>query len=219
MEPDWQPPLHDDIRTVEHFDFCDKKIYRAYNLLSSYDRNNLIEEVEHELEQHEDKWDRCTEVTNYLVNRKLWHMQSWRYFFKLIKKHLYDYSELVGDESIKDLHVASCWAKRMKGVTQKLYDGQLYINYGNVHKHEYFDLGMIYYLKNPSRIYGTLIENEGREIIIPGDENSLLIHHSNINHQPVNPEPLVAQNYYRCVIVVDFVSPLKLEYFKKRNAQ
>ena len=166
MEPDWQPPLHDDPRTVEHFDFCDKKIYRAYNLLSSYDRNNLIEEVEHELEQHEDKWDRCTEVTNYLVNRKLWHMQSWRYFFKLIKKHLYDYSELVGDESIKGLHVASCWAKRMKGVTQKLYDGQLYINYGNVHKHEYFDLGMIYYLKNPSRIYGTLIENDNREIIL-----------------------------------------------------
>ena len=64
MKPDWEPPLHDDPRTVEHFDFCDKKIYRAYNLLSSYDRNNLIEEVEHELEQHEDKWDRCTEVTN-----------------------------------------------------------------------------------------------------------------------------------------------------------
>ena len=107
----------------------------------------------------------------------------------------------------------------MKGVTQKLYDNQLYINYGNTHKHEYFNLGMIYYLRNPSRIYGTLIENDDREIIIPGDENSLLIHHSDINHQPVNPEPLVAKNYYRCVLVIDFIDPLKLEYFKKRNAE
>ena len=36
-------------------------------------------------------------------------------------------------------------------------------------------------------MFGTLIENKDREIIIPGDENSLLIHHSDINHQPVMP--------------------------------
>ena len=76
---------------------------------------------------------------------------------------------------------------------------------------------MIYYLKNPSRIYGTLIENDDREIIIPGDENSLLIHQSNINHQPVNPEPLVAKDYYRCVLVVDFIAPYKLKYYRSLN--
>ena len=87
----------------------------------------------------------------------------------------------------------------------------------NVLPDEHFDLGMIYYLKNPSRIYGTLIENDDREIIIPGDENSLLIHQSNVNHQPVNPEPVVAKDYYRCVLVVDFVAPYKLEYYRSLN--
>ena len=27
-------------------------------------------------------------------------------------------------------------------------------------------------------------------IILPGDENSLLIHHSNVNHQPTNINPI-----------------------------
>ena len=52
---------------------------------------------------------------------------------------------------------------------------------------------------------------------IPGDENSLLIHQSNVNHQPVNPEPVVAKDYYRCVLVVDFVAPYKLEYYRSVN--
>ena len=207
----------EDKRKITHWSFCENELYRAYNLLSDYDRENLLWEIDDELKQHDDKWDRSTEVTNYLVSRKLVHMQTWRLFFKLVKKHLYNYSNIIGDPEIRKLKVASCWAKRMKGVTQKLYDGQLYINYGNTHKHEHFDLGMIYYLKNPSRIYGTLIENDDREIIIPGDENSLLIHHSNINHQPVNPEPAVAKDYYRCVLVVDFVAPYKLEYYRSLN--
>ena len=59
-------------------------------------------------------------------------------------------------------------------------------------------------------MFGTLIENEDREIIIPGDENSLLIHHSDINHQPVMPPKQIANKYYRCVIVVDFMHPSKI---------
>ena len=45
MKIDWQPPIHDDPRTVEHFDFCGNTIYRAYNLLSPYVRNQLVEEI------------------------------------------------------------------------------------------------------------------------------------------------------------------------------
>jgi len=44
----------------------------------------------------------------------------------------------------------------MRGTTDENYGNELYINYGNSHSHDNFDLGMIYYLKNPSRIYGTL---------------------------------------------------------------
>ena len=75
----------EDKRTTTHWTFCDNELYRAYNLLSEYDRENLLWEIDDELKQHDDKWDRSTEVTNYLVSRKLVHMQTWRLFFKLVK--------------------------------------------------------------------------------------------------------------------------------------
>lgn len=204
-----------DPRNVEHFDFCGNKIYRAYNLLSKYDRANLLKEIDNELEVCDDKWDSSVEATNRLQDRKLWYPTSWTNFFKLVKTHLYNYAEVTNNPRVKEYHVQSYWAKRMKGVSEENYAHELYINYGNSHSHKHFDLGMIYYLKNPSRIYGTLIENNDREIIIPGDENSLLIHHSHINHQPVMPPPVVAQQYYRCVIVVDFMHPSKLEAYER----
>lgn len=217
MTLDIGPVYPEDPRNVEHFDFCGNEIYRAYNLLSKYDMKNLLEEIDNELEVCEDKWDLSVEATNKLSQRKLWHKKSWTNFFKLVKKHLYNYSNIVSDPRIKEYKIQSYWAKRMRGTTQENYENELYINYGNSHSHDNFDLGMIYYLKNPSRIYGTLIENKDREIIIPGDENSLLIHHSHINHQPVMPPPVVAKEYYRCVIVVDFIHPSKVDHYEGRR--
>lgn len=215
MTPEELVEYPSDPRRVEHFDFCGNKIYRAYNLLSNYDRINLLKEIDNELEVCDDKWDSSVEATNKLQDRKLWYKTSWTNFFKLVKTHLHNYAEVTNNPRVKEYHVQSYWAKRMKGVSEENYAHELYINYGNSHSHENFDLGMIYYLKNPSRIYGTLIENNNREIIIPGDENSLLIHHSHINHQPVMPPPIVAQKYYRCVIVVDFMHPSKLKAYER----
>lgn len=205
-----------DPRTVEYFDFCGNTIYRAYNLLSEYDMSNLLDEIDNELEVSDDKWDLSVEATNQLPQRKIWYKTSWTNFFKMVKKHLYNYSEITNNPKVKEYKVQSYWAKRMRGTSEFNYNNELYINYGNSHNHENFDLGMIYYLKNPSRIYGTLIENNDREIIIPGDENSLLVHHSHINHQPVMPPPLVASQYYRCVIVVDFMHPSKIDYYESK---
>lgn len=178
-------------------------------MLTRYHMDRLLDEIDDELRVCEDKWDRSVEATNQLSKRKLIYKSSWYTFFRLVKKHLYNYAEITKDPKVKEYKVQSYWAKRMKGTNPEDYNNELYINYRNSHSHENFDLGMIYYLNNPSRIYGTLIENGDREIIIPGDENSLLIHHSHINHQPVMPPPTIANKYYRCVIVVDFMHPSK----------
>lgn len=207
----------EDPRNIEHFDFCENKIYRAYNMLSKYDAKNLLEEIDNELEVSEDKWDMSVEATNKLSIRKLWYKTSWTNFFKFVKIHLYNYAKITNNPKVREYKIQSYWAKRMKGTTEENYTNELYINYGNSHSHDNFDLGMIYYLKNPSRIYGTLIENNGREIILPGDENSLLIHHSHINHQPVMPPPIIASQNYRCVIVVDFMHPTKIDYYESRR--
>jgi hypothetical protein len=204
-----EDPYWNDDRDFQYFNFCGNTIYRAYNMLTRYHMDNLLEEIDDELRVCEDKWDRSVEATNELSKRKLIHKTSWYTFFRLVKKHLYNYAEITKNPKVKEYKVQSYWAKRMKGTNPEDYNNELYINYRNTHSHENFDLGMIYYLNNPSRIYGTLIENGDREIIIPGDENSLLIHHSHINHQPVMPPPIVANKYYRCVIVVDFMHPSK----------
>jgi hypothetical protein len=130
---------------------------------------------------------------------------------------LYNYAEITNNPRVKEYQVLSYWSKRMKENTEENYASESYINYGNSHSHEGFDLGMIYYLKNPSRIYGTLIENNNREIIVPGDENSLLIHHSQVNHQPAMPPPLVAKDDYRCVIVIDFMHPSKIDSYEEAH--
>ena len=198
-----------DKRDVVHFDFSGNMIYRAYNLLTPHVQNEIEEDIDDELRAG-DKWDRSVEATNNLANRTLWYKSSWYIFFSLVKKHLYNYADTVGNPQIKDYKVASYWSKRMKGTNDEDYNDQLYPNYKNSHSHDDFDLVMIYYLRNPSRIYGTLIENNDKEIILPGDENSLLIHHSNVNHQPVMPQPIVANKAHRCVIVVDFKHKSKL---------
>jgi len=176
-----------------------------------------LDEIDNELEISTNKWDLSVEATHELPNRTLCHVMSWSNFFRVVRSHLKNYSEITENPWYSELQVQSYWAKRFKGTSIENYNEELYINYGNSHKHEYFDLGMIFYLKNPSRIYGTLIENNGREIIVPGDENSLLIHHSHINHQPVMPPPIVAEDYYRCVIVLDFMHPSKMDYYISGN--
>lgn len=194
----------EDNRTFVTFDHCDKTLYHAYNVLTDNDRKNLLEEIDDELNICDDNHDISVESTNLLKRRKLKNKECWFNFFSMVKKHFYNYIKILNDPKLFDLEIESYWAKRMKGISEEQYNHELYINYGNFHKHDGYDLGMIYYLQNPSRIYGTLINNNDREIIIPGDENSLLIHHSNVGHQPVHPPPIVAKDYYRCVIVVDF---------------
>ena len=208
QESSIDPYWHDN-RNVESFDFCGNTIYRAYNMISRHHMDNLLDDIDDEFRVSKNKWDRSVEATNELPHRKLRHYTSWYVFFSMVKKHLHNYAEITNNPNIKNYQVQSYWAKRMKGTNSEDYRNELDITYRNSHSHDNFDLGMIYYLNNPSRMYGTLIENEDREIILPGDENSLLIHHSHINHQPVMPPKVIANKYYRCVIVVVFMDPSK----------
>jgi hypothetical protein len=194
-----------DTRTFTTMNYFGKTLYHAYNVLSEEDIVGLIAEIDDELKNTSDNRDGYVEATNCLSARKIKNKKCWYNFFKMVKTHLYNYSEIVNQPSIKSLKVASYWAKRMyKGITDEQYEEQMYINYGNVHSHNDLDLGIIYYLQNPSRIYGTLIEHQGREFIVPGDENSMIIHHSDMNHAAVLPPPILTKDDPRCTIVVDF---------------
>lgn len=200
----------DDPRTFTTMDVFGRTIYHAYNVLTEEDIIGLREEIDDELKNNPDNRDGIIEATNGLSRRILKNRTCWVNFFSMVKVHMMNYANLTNDPSIKELKVASYWAKRLVDVTDEEYESEMYINYGNLHAHKKLDLGIIYYLENPSRIYGTLIEDAGREFIIPGDENSMIIHHSNVNHAAVLPPPLLTRNYPRTVIVVDFIRPGKV---------
>jgi len=194
-----------DPRTITTMNYFGRTLYHAYNVLSEEDVKGLIEEINDELTINPDNKDGYIEATNGLAKRKIKNKQCWYNFFKMVKSHLNNYAEITNNPSIKTLKVASYWAKRMyKDVTDDQYEEQMYINYGNLHAHTNLDLGIIYYLQNPSRIYGTLIEDKGREFIVPGDENSMIIHHSDMNHAAVLPPPVITKDSPRVKIIVDF---------------
>lgn len=194
-----------DPRTVTTMNYFGRTLYHAYNVLSEEDIRGLIEEIDDELTINADNKDGYIEATNGLPKRKIKNKECWYNFFKMVKAHLNNYAEITNNPSIRTLKVASYWAKRMyKDVTDDQYEEQMYINYGNLHAHTNLDLGIIYYLQNPSRIYGTLIEDKGREFIVPGDENSMIIHHSDMNHAAVLPPPIITKDSPRTTIIVDF---------------
>jgi hypothetical protein len=199
----------EDTRTYVTMDFFGKTLYHAYNVLTEDDRKGLLEEIDDELESNIDNKDGSIDSTNGLSTRKIKNRECWLNFFKKVKMHMYNYAEITNDPQIKNLKISSYWCKRMKDVSDEDYAEGMYINYGNLHSHINHDLGIIYYLQNSSRIYGTLIESAGREIIVPGDENSMVIHHSSMNHAAVLPPPAISKDYPRYVLVVDFKYPHK----------
>ena len=199
-----QIPKENDPRTWNSFNVFGRTIYHAYNCLTEVDVIGLREEIDDELRINPDNKDGCLEATNGLFSRQLKNVQCWKNFFQMVKTHLHNYADVTNDPSIKQLKVHSYWAKRVRDISQKEYDRELYICNGNTHSHDGLDLGIVYYLQNPSRIYGTIIEDSGREFIIPGDENSMVIHHSSVNHEGVVPPPKLTRDYPRIVIVVDF---------------
>ena len=60
------------------------------------------------------------------------------------------------------------------------------------------------FIKNPSKVYGTMLNFDNIEMIMCSEENSLLIFNPKINHSVVSPPPQVSSLYPRYSIVFDY---------------
>lgn len=197
-----------DNRRYTTMSYFGKTLYHAYNVLSEEDRIGLLEEINDEIDKNSSGEYNIVEATSTLSTRKLKNQKCWFNFFRMVKEHLDQYSKITNNPNIQTLKVAEYWAKRMKdNISDEDYHNEMYIYYGNLHSHNNLDLGLIYYLQNPSRIYGTIIEEDGVEFIVPGDQNSMIIHHPYINHEAVLPHPSFLKDTCRCVLIVDFKYP------------
>jgi hypothetical protein len=94
--------------------------------------------------------------------------------------------------NVISLKCEACWANVSKPES----------NY-SIHNHQ-TDLSVVYFIKNPSKIYGTLFKFDESEIILCSEENSLVIFDPKLQHCIVSPPPQVSSLNPRYSIVFDY---------------
>jgi hypothetical protein len=62
----------------------------------------------------------------------------------------------------------------------------------------------VFYLQNPDVFCGTYLNQDGKDIIIPGHENSLVVFDGKILHDAVFPETKLLKNKPRYTLITDF---------------
>ena len=144
-----------------------------------------------DIDQQIDSGNLCLEVPKYQTYNNLYnimkHKNNWKTLYNAIKDKV-----LSIDKNIK-LH--SSWANVSK-------ESSCFIN----HTHP-TEFTAVYYLKNNLSCFGTIIEDS---VIIPGEENSLLIFDPKIKHSIVNTPNNIYKNIGpRYSIVFDFISDRK----------
>lgn len=82
------------------------------------------------------------------------------------------------------------------------------------HQHEsHVQFSIVYYLSNPSEVYGTMFQDGDCEIIVGGKENSLILFDSrNIMHKTLSPPPQVSKDNFRYSIALDYIEGNSMSY-------
>jgi hypothetical protein len=189
------------------YNFYDNKIYKDTNLLDDITRNQLIKELDDHIENVN-----CHVPGKYLEHalslgsRKVKNTTCWIKFFTMVRKQLKKYSEIIDNPDVNNMRMSAFWGNRIKYVTEEAYYQAFYPHYLCLHDHKPSELGMIYYLKNISEIYGTLWYHEDREIIFPAEENSIVFCNTNMPHNPFPPPPEITIEHPRYILVAEFKS-------------
>jgi hypothetical protein len=73
-----------------------------------------------------------------------------------------------------------------------------------LHNHRKSKITSVFYLQNPDVFCGTYLNQDGKDIIIPGHENSLVVFDGKILHDAVFPETKLLKNKPRYTLITDF---------------
>lgn len=171
-----------------------KIFYKRKNII---DKNCIIKKIVSDIDK-EILEDPCKSVpafqTQPTLHKKYKHVCHWDY---LVGKINYDISRYVFNTSLNQKNISldcqACWANISKPESNYTY-----------HNHQ-TDLTLVYFLRNPSKIYGTLINFDDNEIILCAEENSLMIFNPKITHCIVSPPPQVSSLNPRYSVVFDFI--------------
>tara|TARA_R100001129_G_C5223193_1_gene220309 strand:- start:269 stop:769 length:501 start_codon:yes stop_codon:yes gene_type:complete len=157
------------------------KIY-LYKKLIPVPKETFIKDIDEQISLG----NLCKEVPKYQTYNDLYDKMKQKTHWKVLYKEVLN--KVMGVDKNVKLH--SSWANILKK-DSSFAD----------HTHD-TDLTAIYYLKNKYPEFGTSVKN----LIVPGEENSLLIFNAKIMHSIVNIQPeLYDKTGPRYSIVFDFV--------------
>lgn len=140
----------------------------------------------------------CKEVPAFQtqpdLHKKYKETEQWKYLIENINKDLTKYiTTNLNSKRLNSVTCKACWANVSKPESNYTY-----------HNHK-TDVTIVYFLKNPSKIYGTLLNFENTEIMLCSEENSLLIFNPKVNHSVVSPPPQISALNPRYSVVFDYV--------------
>jgi hypothetical protein len=183
----------DEYENGSFFNLNNRLFYKRKNILDKkYIVKKIISDIDKEIVEN-----CCKSVpafqTQPELHRKYKNIPHWSYLIEEINLDIEKYILNINSEKkITSLNCQSCWANVSTPESNYVY-----------HNHT-TNLTVVYFLKNPSKIYGTLIYFDDNEIILPGEENSLIIFNPKIIHCVVSPPPQVSSLNPRYSIVFDY---------------
>lgn len=188
--------------------FGDEYFYKGWDILDEDNKLGLLKNSKDMFEFY--KKDESDEVFppeatyGILDNLILLEYPFVEIYLKEVQKHIYQYAKIknIDFNSIKP---HSGWITRVVDYGDTSHY-KLFNPLKNLHSHTNIDIGVVYYLQNPDKKYGTLIKLDEKDVYFnEGQENTLMIYNPQLYHSPIYPskEDLLISPRY--TIVMDFI--------------
>lgn len=201
--------MQDDLNKV--FCFDEKYFYKSYNILSTKDRINLVEEAELYLKTHRKIGELHPPImAEKFFTKKLLKKECWKNLTKKVVTETNNYSNKYLNLSVR---FESCWINKVgyyenQDIKNTLYFDNDVQSYTDNHYHAHHEdqlISCIFYLQNPNKKYGTLVRTNNGSLVLDGTENSLTIFDPRLYHTALTPNPEISSVYPRYVILMSFI--------------
>lgn len=135
----------------------------------------------------------------------------WSKYYKELRRHIAKYCQVAGID-LRTIRIHSSWITRVADIefpgqhTKEQLRSRLrqHSTFGNMHSHTDNPIGVVYYLKNPSPKYGTIVQLSDKKVFNNnGEENSLMIFNPELYHTALYPPLEEVEKYPRITIVCD----------------
>lgn len=187
----------------------DEYFAKEYNLISNFDRNNLIQDCDYFLKNNCNRQEiHPPLMCGDFFDRSLLKRQQWKNLFKIVFNKVSEYSDNYLNKKIK---FKTCWINKHEHYTEEEIRERLYYHEdlkcfsdNHYHKHEDDVISCVYYLKNNNKNHGTIIRCDSENLILDGEENSITIFNSQLYHAALFGPPDFTEIYPRYAIILSF---------------